>query len=782
MDVAATYNTGTGTNNNPDPQPIQPSTEGAWIVLCGGGAASNGATLYTAAYLTNFLSYNGADTSDGTVGAGYYTGWTSGSYNGAAFGGGSTNAANSWGCTSVALRPAADSSVTLTVADGAHALTNDTIDLAVNVVLAVADATHAHTAESPAVTVPYVEGTVDFWETFDFSSLTTGNLDSNDSAAEGTWSITDASSRLSLSDTGEKQAPGIFNGEDDDEGTHGLGYTNSGTAHQSGFVRYDFAAGKSSGLSWAFWFYAPSAMVGTWGEHDICSMYNATESDDVFIKANDSADGTNLDLFIHNSAAYSTNKVTLPELDKWYWIAAQWLPGVSWKFSVFNEDMDLVGEVTHQTTPTTDDLDFIIIGSYTGASTSGMGGTMWFDDLVMDWTSPSQSYPLLGSTSLEEDLSVADAAHALTSDSIELLLDYRLTVADAAHSHTSDAVVLGVEQRLVVADAVHAHASESPTLEITEVVGQWLLNEASWNGTPGEVIDSVDGHSGVAVGGVTTIADGKFGRCGSFDGVGYVSFGSSADYNVDNGSIGCWIKTTSPGSSFRGVFVKGLAWGLFLNDGEFGTYDWGTSTWRGTGISPTDGRWHHLGMSFQSGVTNGTKLYLDGVPVLTTTLTVSDHLTYPLLLGSNSFDQKITASLDQPTLYNWALSDAEWAALAEPELVVSDGAHAVTSDPISLELMTAVALAVDDTLHGVSSDLLELLCSALLEVSNAHHAHTASSPTVFVPTPITLTISACLHYHATHNVQEIGGAVGVPLTPSSSLHYHNSTNLVLGAA
>jgi len=107
MDATATYATGSGVGNQPNPAAITPVTTGAWIVCCGGGAAGTGTTLYTAAYLTNFLTYNGADTNDGTVGSGYYTGWTSGAYDPAAFGGGSTNAANSWGATTIALKPAA---------------------------------------------------------------------------------------------------------------------------------------------------------------------------------------------------------------------------------------------------------------------------------------------------------------------------------------------------------------------------------------------------------------------------------------------------------------------------------------------------------------------------------------------------------------------------------------------------------------------------------------------------------------------------------------------------
>ena len=108
MDATATYATGSGTNNLPNGAAITPATAGAWIVVCGGGAAAAGGT-YAAAALTNFLQANGPDTNDGNVGAGYYTGWTSGAYDPAAFTGGSANAANSWGATTLALRPAPNS-------------------------------------------------------------------------------------------------------------------------------------------------------------------------------------------------------------------------------------------------------------------------------------------------------------------------------------------------------------------------------------------------------------------------------------------------------------------------------------------------------------------------------------------------------------------------------------------------------------------------------------------------------------------------------------------------
>lgn len=66
----------------PNPAAITPVTTGAWVAICGGGAAATGAN-YTAPtnYATNFVTANGADTTDAMVGSGYWTGWTSGAEN-----------------------------------------------------------------------------------------------------------------------------------------------------------------------------------------------------------------------------------------------------------------------------------------------------------------------------------------------------------------------------------------------------------------------------------------------------------------------------------------------------------------------------------------------------------------------------------------------------------------------------------------------------------------------------------------------------------------------------
>lgn len=127
MDVTPTYANQSGVSNIPDPAAITPVSTGAWIVVCGGGACSANAAAYTASYLTNFLYFNGQDTNDALIGSGYYTGWTSGAYDPAAFGGGTVNATFSWGATTLALRPAVSVSTNVTGVSGTGAVGTVTV-------------------------------------------------------------------------------------------------------------------------------------------------------------------------------------------------------------------------------------------------------------------------------------------------------------------------------------------------------------------------------------------------------------------------------------------------------------------------------------------------------------------------------------------------------------------------------------------------------------------------------------------------------------------------------
>jgi hypothetical protein len=112
-----------------------------------------------------------------------------------------------------------------------------------------------------------------------------------------------------------------------------------------------------------------------------------------------------------------------------------------------------------------------------------------------------------------------------------------------------------------------------------------------------------------------------------FDGTNdYINFGNSSTLQQTSGTISAWAKTSAPGGSFRGIIAKQGAYGLFYADSVLVSYDWGTGATRSTGLNIADNTWKNVVLTYQSGVSNGTFIYLNGVSVLTTTITVFNQI------------------------------------------------------------------------------------------------------------------------------------------------------------
>jgi hypothetical protein len=112
-----------------------------------------------------------------------------------------------------------------------------------------------------------------------------------------------------------------------------------------------------------------------------------------------------------------------------------------------------------------------------------------------------------------------------------------------------------------------------------------------------------------------------------FDGTNdYINFGNSSTLQQTSGTISAWTKASSPGGSFRGIIAKQGAYGLFYADSVLVSYDWGTGATRSTGLNISDNTWKNVVMTYQSGVNDGTIIYLNGASVLTTTITISNQI------------------------------------------------------------------------------------------------------------------------------------------------------------
>ena len=95
---------------------------------------------------------------------------------------------------------------------------------------------------------------------------------------------------------------------------------------------------------------------------------------------------------------------------------------------------------------------------------SAGGGT----DLTIQDATHAHSADSLTLTLGYTNLTIADATHGHTADSLALTLDTTLAIADATHAHTADNMILTVTGAtdLTIQDATHAHTADSPTLTL----------------------------------------------------------------------------------------------------------------------------------------------------------------------------------------------------------------------------------------------------------------------------------------------------------------------------
>ncbi len=201
----------------------------------------------------------------------------------------------------------------------------------------------------------------------------------------------------------------------------------------------------------------------------------------------------------------------------------------------------------------------------------------------------------------------------------------------------------------VVSNSLSAITTNNAWDIATNLVSYYKLNNS--------VVDSFKANNGIATD--ITYASGIIGDTAVLNGTtSNINFGNLSDFQISNGSLSCWIKTSNAGTSFRSIFIKSNAYSLFLNGNVLITYDWGTATIRSTGLSVNNNAWRHVVLTFQSGVTNGTKIYLDGVLVLTTTITVLNQ-TSPLTMGINTTVQHFNGSIDEGYIYNAVLTQTQ---------------------------------------------------------------------------------------------------------------------------
>ena len=181
----------------------------------------------------------------------------------------------------------------------------------------------------------------------------------------------------------------------------------------------------------------------------------------------------------------------------------------------------------------------------------------------------------------------------------------------------------------------------------------------SYSGSGLTVYDAeTNAIAGTLVNGVTysTNNNGFF----TFDGTNdYINAGNDSSFQISSGTISAWARTSSPGGSFRGIVAKQGAYGLFYNDSVLVSYDWNTGATRSTGLNIADNTWKNVVMTFQSGVSNGTFIYLNGVSVLTTTITIQSQAANLFIGAEANAGQYAACNIAQVLVYNRAITASE---------------------------------------------------------------------------------------------------------------------------
>jgi hypothetical protein len=136
---------------------------------------------------------------------------------------------------------------------------------------------------------------------------------------------------------------------------------------------------------------------------------------------------------------------------------------------------------------------------------------------------------------------------------------------------------------------------------------------------------------------------------------------NNASVQITVGTIGAWINANSDNISFKGIITKQSAWGLFLFDNVLVTYDWGAMTTRSTGINIGNNTWNYVAMSFTETIgtpSNNAIIYLNGNPILTTTVRHSSH-TVTVQIGDGNANQCFSGKIPSAHIYNRVLPAQE---------------------------------------------------------------------------------------------------------------------------
>ena len=194
----------------------------------------------------------------------------------------------------------------------------------------------------------------------------------------------------------------------------------------------------------------------------------------------------------------------------------------------------------------------------------------------------------------------------------------------------------------------------------TGLIGHWTFDEGSGT-TAGD--SSGNGNNGTLTNNPTWTT-GQIGGAMNFDGSDdYVTMGDITTVELlTQASFSAWFKKTGDGDATNMLISKNDSYEIKVRESSVNQYDFAIDNVdAGFTGAPTDNVWTHVVMVYDAGVTNGTKLYENGVLIDSATLsrgTISDRTT-ALTIGGREGSYNFAGLIDDVRIYNRSLSQAD---------------------------------------------------------------------------------------------------------------------------
>lgn len=189
------------------------------------------------------------------------------------------------------------------------------------------------------------------------------------------------------------------------------------------------------------------------------------------------------------------------------------------------------------------------------------------------------------------------------------------------------------------------------------LLSHWPLDVCSLDGTANEVVDVINGYSGLAIDGAAILEDGKFCQSSEFAGVGeHLYIPNTSAFSAAEGAVSFWFKaddlqhTYQPSNGGQALFSRdssGYDSGghlsiRVLSAGSVKVRHQDTSSSKEIVSSSglvAENQWYHLAYSWGS---QGMKLYLNGASVGTNTnlTTGLESNSEPIIIGAGATDSE----------------------------------------------------------------------------------------------------------------------------------------------